>query len=155
MREGEILLFSKLAEEILVENIIFLGKERSTWVPIHKPFGKYFLGDVCWFECDNLVFPLRKTILFVYKLFLKHRHSKALFVSGFPYIDTLFLLGVVSKNFEKDLPRDMPYILRWIPGCLTNFRNTVGFYIEKDNLLPTRIKNIKNYNGSKQIQRGC
>jgi ribosomal protein S2 len=110
------------------------GAPRMEWITTNKPYIVFACNDFSFFKFQSLQLNIKRALLFIYHIFVKNRYSKVLFTNNLSCgIDEQkdLINKKISLSFLRAKNHKMPFISNWLPGMLSNYVSTIGFYSKK------------------------
>jgi ribosomal protein S2 len=136
------------------------GAPRMEWITTNKPYVVFASEEFSFFKLQSLQLNIKRALLSIYHVFAKNRYSKILFINNLSCgIDKQ--KDLINKRLSISLLRArnnrMPFISNRLPGMLSNYASTLGFYKDKkinfDKLTKNRFYMHKNRKGLSRLNK--
>jgi small subunit ribosomal protein S2 len=132
-------VFFLLTKEQLFRSRVYLGHGSNFWHVENCKFVALSYKTSSIIDINFTVLHFKRALSFLLELKKRQRWMKILFVNGLPFFNAVSDLRRVRRLFFK-CPE--PYVLRWLPGLLTNLNKVYRRLLLSRNK-PNRLRKVR------------
>lgn len=96
---------------------ILIGEKKYFYKPIHREFSSFYINDSLMFNEKPIIRLVCRSSVFLETLFSRNKFNSIFLINGLVFESKMYKLLKIEKEF---LNSTFPYLMRWVPGSLTN-----------------------------------